>query len=63
MKFPLVIPTKFPRLRLQVYDFHAFEGNDLVGETVINLNKIIKKLRSEGKYELEPSDFEFCTNY
>ena len=53
MKFPLVIPCKFPRLRIQGYDFSPL-GSQIIGETVISLKKIIRKLNSEGKYTMTP---------
>ena len=39
MIFPLVLPCIFPRLRVQVFDFSAFGGDEAIGETVINLRK------------------------
>ena len=37
MKFPLVIPCSFPRLKMSVYDFSPFGTNENMGEATISL--------------------------
>ena len=39
MKFPLIVPCNFPRLRIQVSNFSAFGTNEMIGEQVISLKK------------------------
>lgn len=37
MKFPLVIPSPFPRLKMTVYDFSPFGSNESLGEATMSL--------------------------
>ena len=50
MKFPLVIPCPFPRLKFSVFDFNVFSSDDSIGECTISFMKLFKKLKREGKY-------------
>jgi len=37
MKFPLVVPCPFPRLKMTVYDFSPFGTNESKGEATMSL--------------------------
>lgn len=37
MKFPLVVPCPFPRLKMTVYDFSPFGTNESMGEATMSL--------------------------
>lgn len=37
MKFPLVVPCPFPRLKMTVYDFSPFGTNESLGEATMSL--------------------------
>lgn len=54
MKFPLIIPCNFPRITFYVYDMQSFGSAEAIGECVMSLKKVMKKLRDEGRYELLP---------
>ncbi|CAD8189110.1 unnamed protein product [Paramecium pentaurelia] len=55
MRFPLVIPCPFPRLKMTVYDFSPFGSNESLGEATMSLKPIIKRLSRDGKYEMPPT--------
>ncbi|EGR29195.1 hypothetical protein IMG5_161110 [Ichthyophthirius multifiliis] len=57
MKFPLCIPCIFPRLRIQVFEFSTIGADENLGETVITLKNIIKKLQINGSFELATSKY------
>jgi len=68
MKFPLTLPCSFPRIRFNVYDMNVFASDESIGEAAISLRRsdslsitslislcrILKKLRTEGKFEQAP---------
>lgn len=37
MRFPLIIPCPFPRLKMTVYNFSPFESNEAMGEATMSL--------------------------
>jgi hypothetical protein len=54
IKLPLFVPCSFPRLTFYVYDMQSFGSDEAIGECVMSLKKVMKKLREEGRYELLP---------
>lgn len=48
MKFNLLSPSKFPRLRLMVWNQDFLSANDSLGETIMDLQWLIDMLRSHG---------------
>lgn len=55
MKFDFKTPCDFPRIKISVYDFNTFGGDEMVGETTISLKRILNALRTDSKYEMAPS--------
>jgi hypothetical protein len=51
MKFALQIPCQFPRLRFCVMDRNTLGSDDTIGECVISIRRLIKKIKAEGRYE------------
>jgi len=56
MKFPLKIPCHFPRIRFAVYDINTFGGDQTLGECTISVRRMMGRLISEGRYEVEKRD-------
>jgi len=56
MKFPLKIPCQFPRLKFAVFDMNTFGSDDSIGECTISIRRMVKKLLSEGRFEIEKKD-------
>ncbi len=40
MKFQFVLPHPNPRLTLQIWDRDILSANDIVGEIILNLNRL-----------------------
>lgn len=39
MKFPLLVPSQFPRIKLNAYDMSTFSADEAIGEATISLKR------------------------
>lgn len=51
MKFPIILPCLFPRLKFQLFDYSII-SDDSIGENIISLAKTVGRLKKEGEIDI-----------
>jgi len=54
MKFPISVPSSYPRIQLSVVDAKFFGSDDSIGTRVMSLKRNIKRLMAENRYVSPP---------
>ena len=55
----MTVPSKFPRIRVQVFDFETIGNDESIGELVIDLKKTFKSLLSVARFDMQTRAFYF----